>query len=215
MTTLILLAGGIGSRMGAPIPKQYLLLNHKPVALYSFETFSKSPLITEIVVVCEPEYQHFFSGPVIFARPGPRRQDSVYSGLLKATQEVVLTHDSARPFIESKYISPLLEAVRRTGAATLATPVTSTIKQCQTNKIIEKTLDRSLLWDIQTPQALRRDLFFQAFAHIQKNNLDVTDDLSMVEAMSHPAEIVPCTPRNFKITTPFDLTVAEAMCATS
>lgn len=215
MTTLIFLAGGIGSRMGAPIPKQYLLLNHKPIALYSFETFSKCPLITEIVVVCEPEHQHFFSGPVRFAKPGPARQDSVYSGLLEATQEIVLTHDSARPFIESKYLPPLLEAVRRTGAATLATPVTSTIKQCQTNRIIEKTLDRTLLWDIQTPQAMRRELFFQAFAHVKKHNLSVTDDLSMVEAMGHPAEIVPCTPRNFKITTPFELAVAETICATN
>lgn len=215
MTTLILLAGGIGSRMGASIPKQYLLLNQKPIALYSLEIFEKCPLITEIVVVCEPEYQHFFSGPVTFAKPGLRRQDSVYSGLLKSTQEIVLTHDSARPFIESKYLKPLIEAVHRTGAATLATPVTSTIKQCNPNKIIEKTLDRSALWEIQTPQAMRRDLFFQAFEYIRKHNLEVTDDLSMVESMGHPAEIVPCTPRNFKITTPFDLIVAETLCATN
>lgn len=215
MTTLILLAGGIGSRMGVPIPKQYLFLKNKPIALYSFDLFKTAPAITEIVVVCEPEYQHFFSGPVTFAKPGPKRQDSVYSGLLQSTQEIILTHDSARPFIELQYLPPLLEAVRRTGAAALASPVTSTIKQCQPNKIVEKTLDRSRLWEIQTPQALRRDLFFKAFDYIQKHNLEVTDDLSMVEAMGHAAEIVPCTPRNFKITTPFDLAVAEVLCATN
>jgi 2-C-methyl-D-erythritol 4-phosphate cytidylyltransferase len=215
MTTVILLAGGIGSRMGSPLPKQFLLLNKKPIALHSFELFANHPLVKEIVVVCEPEYQHFFSGPVKFAIPGPRRQDSVYSGLLKSTQEIVLTHDSARPFLESKYLSPLLEAVRRSGAAALGAPVTSTIKQCLPNKLVEKTLDRSALWEIQTPQGMHRDLFFQTFEYVQKYNLDVTDELSMVEAIGHPSEIVPCTPRNFKITTPFDLAVAETLCATS
>lgn len=215
MATLILLAGGTGSRMGTLVPKQYLLLKQKPIALYSFDLFRASPEIDEIVVVCEPIYQHFFSGSVIFAKPGPRRQDSVYSGLLKSTQEIILTHDAVRPFIEKNYLIPLLEAVRRTGAAALGTPVTSTVKQCRADHIVEKTLDRSHLWEIQTPQAFRRDLLFKAFDYVKKHNLEVTDDLSMMEALGHPAEIVPCSPRNFKITTPFDLAVAEVLCATN
>lgn len=214
MITLIFLAGGVGSRMGTSVPKQYLPLRGKPVALYSFELFTQIREITEIVVVCEPEYQHFFS-PAIFAKPGPRRQDSVYSGLQKSTQEMIFTHDSARPFFEAKYIPFLIDAVRTTGAAALAAPITSTIKQCTATHLVEKTLDRSRIWDMQTPQALWRTLMIQAFDHIQKHNLDVTDDLSMVEAMGLPTRIVPSTPRNFKITTPFDLAVAEALCATS
>lgn len=215
MISLIFLAGGIGSRMGAPIPKQYLPLKGKPIALHSFELFIRIPEITEIVVVCEPEYQHFFSHPGPFAKPGPRRQDSVYSGLQKSTQEMIFTHDSARPFFEAKYIPLLIDAVRSTGAAALAAPMTSTIKQCDAHHLVEKTLDRSRLWDMQSPQALWRTLMIQAFEHIQKHNLEVTDDLSMVEAMGLPTRIVPSTSRNFKITTPFDLAVAETLCATS
>lgn len=215
MISLIFLAGGIGSRMGAPIPKQYLPLHGKPVALHSYEILARIPEISEIIVVCEPEYQYLFSSPVQFAKPGRRRQDSVYSGLLQSTKEIIFTHDSARPFVEAKYILPLLEAVRSTGAAALATPATNTIKQCNPNHLVEKTLDRSQLWEMQSPQGIQRELFFQAFDYIKKRNLDVTDDLSMVEAMGLPTKIVPSSPRNFKITTPFDLTVAERLCVTN
>ncbi len=213
MITLIFLAGGIGSRMGAPLPKQYIPLKNKPLALYSFETFLQAPEITQIIVVCEPEYQHFFPPSVQFAKPGPRRQDSVYSGLQKSTQEMIFIHDSARPFFEAKYIAPLIAAVQKTGAAALASPVANTIKQCSTDLLVEKTLDRSHLWDMQTPQALWRSLMIEAFDYLHKHNLTITDDLSMVEAMGLPTQIVPSSPRNFKITTPFDLAVAETLCA--
>lgn len=199
--------------MNVPIPKQYLSLNGKPIALHSFDRFLKIPEIVEIVVVCEPEYQHFFSPSPLFARPGARRQDSVYSGLLKTSQEIILIHDSARPFFEAESIPFLLEAVNKTGAAALASPIVSTVKECDLNQIVEKTLDRSKLWEIQTPQAIRRDLLLQAFAYTQKNKIEVTDDLSLIEAIGHPTQIVPSSPRNFKITTPFDLAVAEALCA--
>lgn len=198
--------------MGAPIPKQFLYLGNKPIALYSYELFSQIPEIAEIIVVCEPEYQNFFKkGP--FAKPGKRRQDSVYSGLQKTTQEIILTHDSARPFVEVKYLPLLIEAIHRTGAAALGVPVTSTVKQCNKAKIVEKTLDRSCLWETQTPQGMKRDLFFKAFEYANEHRLEVTDDLAMVEAMGLPAEIVPSSARNFKITRPFDLAVAKTICA--
>lgn len=213
MTSLIFLAGGQGRRFAASTPKQYLSLCNKKIFDYSFEIFQKSPLISEIIVVCAPAYQHLFPENVQFAIPGKRRQDSVYSGLLKTTQEIVLAHDSARPFVEENYLSPLLEAIKRTGSAALGCPVTSTIKQCSPNRIVEQTIDRSTLWEIQTPQGMKRDLFFECFDHVHKNALDVTDELSMCEHLKKLSEIVPSSPRNFKITTPFDLTVAETLCA--
>jgi 2-C-methyl-D-erythritol 4-phosphate cytidylyltransferase len=211
MVTLILLAGGIGSRMGSPTPKQFLPLKNKPIALHSFDLFKTCLEITEIVVVCSEAYRPLFTGHTLFANPGLRRQDSVYSGLLKSTQEIILTHDAARPFVELKYIAPLLQAVRRTGAAALGVPMVNTVKQCTSDRIVQKTVDRSLLWEVQSPQAVQRELFFKAFEHAFKNNLEVTDDLSLVEQISHPSEIVPSSPLNFKITTPFDLTVACAI----
>lgn len=215
MITLIFLAGGTGSRIGARVPKQYLPLEGKPLALHSFDILRRVPEITEIIIVCEPEHQSYFTYPVLFATPGPRRQDSVYSGLMKSSQEIIFIHDSARPFVEAKYIPPLLEAVRTSGAAALAIPATNTIKECTSNHHVEKTLDRTRLWEMQTPQGIRREILIKAFDYVQKNNLEVTDDLSMVEAIGLPTKIVPSSPRNFKITTPFDFEVAKKLCATN
>lgn len=214
-TSLVFLAGGTGSRMGSSVPKQYLPLSGKPVALHSFEIFSHSPEIDEIIVVCDPLYRSLFHSekPLLFALPGKRRQDSVYSGLLLTSPQshIVLTHDSARPFIDFKGIRSLLAAVERTGAAALAAPVSSTIKEACPAHFVQRTLDRSRLWEMQTPQALIRSLFFAAFQQLQ--SLDITDDISLAERIGHPTEVVPYTPRNFKITTPFDLAVAETLIA--
>jgi 2-C-methyl-D-erythritol 4-phosphate cytidylyltransferase len=212
MISLILLAGGIGTRMGSSIPKQYLPLQGKPLALHSFDLFLQIPEIQEIIVVCEPQYQHFFKHPVLFASPGPRRQDSVYSGLLKCSQDIIFIHDAARPLIEAKYLPPLLEAAQSIGAAALGVPVTNTIKQCSLNQIVEKTLNRAELYEIQTPQAIQRALLLQAFAYVQKEGLEVTDDLSLIEALGVKPKIIPSSPRNIKITTPFDLFLAEKLC---
>lgn len=214
MASLIFLAGGQGTRFGTSTPKQYLSLNEKKIFDYSFEVFKKSSLISEIIVVCASEYMELFPKDLKFAKPGKRRQDSVYSGLLKTTGEIVLTHDSARPFVEEKYIPLLIEAIERTGAAALGCPVTSTIKKCSPRRLVEKTIDRSTLWEMQTPQGMKRDLFFECFDYVHQNNLDVTDELYMCELIKSPSEIVPSSPQNFKITTPFDLSVAETLCAT-
>lgn len=219
-TSLIFLAGGKGTRFGSPTPKQYISLQGKPIALHSFELFVSLAEIHEIIVVCETEAQGYFSStskPLRFASPGNLRQDSVYSGLLQTSPSstFILTHDAARPFVSKEAILDLLEAVKRTGAASLANPVVNTIKQANAQKQIEKTLDRSCLWEMQTPQALKRSLFFEGFAQLHRQSLQVTDDVALAELLSHPVEVVPSSPRNFKITTPFDLTVANALCATN
>ena len=105
MATLIFLAGRQGSRFGAVIPKQYLSLGDKKIFDHSFEIFQKSPFIQEIIVICAPE-------SFLFASPGNRRQDSASTqAFKKTTGETVLTHNSARPFIEEKYFPLLLEAI--------------------------------------------------------------------------------------------------------
>lgn len=216
MISLILVAGGTGSRMGAPIPKQFIPLNGKLIARYSFDLFLLSSEISQLVVVCDPSYQYIFSTdvkPLDFALPGSRRQDSVYNGLQKCDPkaELILIHDSARPFLEAKHLNSLIEAGRRVGAATLAAPVCCTIKQCDRSKKVEKTLDRSRLWEIQTPQALFADLLRRGFESVIEDNLEVTDDVSIAEAIGHPVEIVTGSPRNIKLTTPFDLAVAQTI----
>ena len=218
--SLILLAGGTGSRMGGSLPKQFRLLAGKPLALHSSELFDRTDAISEIVIVCAPDYRHYFADgrkPQRFALPGPRRQDSVCHGLLAASPdaELICIHDSARPFPPAEALPALFAAARREGAAALAAAATNTIKEASASMQVVRTIPRSVCWETQTPQALRRDLLEEAYRFALANDVEATDDLSLLEAMGRFASLVPSTPRNFKITTPFDWAVAEALCAAS
>ncbi len=216
MLSLIFLAGGSGARMGSPTPKQFLLLGDKPVALHSFELFLSIPEISEIIVVCAPSYQNQFTAqdkPILFAIPGHPRQDSVYHGLqaCNPNSKLIVIHDAARPFLERKDCLRLIEAAHRTGAAALATPASSTIKICTPKKIVKQTLERSTLWQMQTPQALLAPIIHRGFLRIFQAHQEVTDDVSLAEAIDHPVEIVEGSPKNFKLTTPFDWLVAQTL----
>lgn len=214
---MVLAAGGVGSRMGASLPKQYLPLSGKPLALYSFDLFCQMDEIDEIVVICEPQYRFYFSSqekPVLFADPGRRRQDSILNGFLRASKKarILCTHDSARPFVEKKELLALLEKTVEMGAATLAAPVICTIKECNANGKVEKTLDRSRLWEIQTPQAMRREFFERGFSYVLENCLEITDDTSLAELLGEEVAIVSSSYRNFKVTTPSDMAAARILC---
>ncbi|TXI41176.1 MAG: 2-C-methyl-D-erythritol 4-phosphate cytidylyltransferase [Nitrosomonas sp.] len=211
---VILLAGGVGSRMGGALPKQYLPLLGKPIARHSFELFASLPEIDQMIVVCHHDFHHYFAGiPASFAEPGLRRQDSVYNGLQKVSEDcdLVCIHDSARPFIAKDKVIKVSEAARDYGAAVLAVPVKFTVKQSGEDNLVAATLDRSTLWEIQTPQVVRTSLLRQAFQHAIENDLAVTDDVSLVEAMGHPVKIVEGDYSNIKITTPEDLLFAASL----
>ena len=213
-TSLILLAGGRGTRLGGGTPKQFRKLKEKPLALYSFELFDALDEIAEIIVVSEENYYplfHSLKKPVRFALPGKRRQDSVYNGLLATSQnaDFVCVHDSARPFVQKSDMEALLQKAYEMGAAALAIPATNTIKRVDSSQSILATLKREELWELQTPQAIRRSLFLRAYEHAQKWDIEATDDLSLVEALQEPCAVVKSSPRNLKITTPFDWSVAE------
>lgn len=213
--TVILLAGGTGERMGSPIPKQYLPLGHQAIARYSFDCFLQMEEIAEIVVVCEEEYQHLFATDLTtidihFAAPGKRRQDSVLHGLnaMKEKSHLVCVHDSARPFINPDLVVRTIDAAKTHGAAALAVPVKSTIKEANAQGLVTKTLNRNCLWEMQTPQVIKTELLKQAFDYVIKYNIEVTDDLSLIEIMGHPTKLVESDYINIKITTPDDLELA-------
>jgi 2-C-methyl-D-erythritol 4-phosphate cytidylyltransferase len=217
--TLILAAGGTGSRMGASTPKQYLPLSSKPIALHSFDLFCQMDEIDEIVVVCEPSYRSLFQSTksIVFADPGKTRQQSIFSGFFKASKKasILCTHDAARPFVEKAQVVALLEKALEVGAAALGAPLYCTVKQTKENLLVDKTLERSTLWEIQTPQALRRDRFERGITEALARKLDLTDDVALSELIHEPVAIVPSNRRNFKITDPTDLTLAELLCATN
>ncbi|MCB1083738.1 MAG: 2-C-methyl-D-erythritol 4-phosphate cytidylyltransferase [Simkania sp.] len=214
---VILLAGGTGSRMGGPIPKQFLPLKGQPIVQYSFDLFLSLPEISEIVVVCKPQFQTFFEKSPLkaiqFALPGKERQDSVASGFTHVSPscDYVLIHDSARPLIQEEKVRQLIEEGLLIGAATLGVPMKYTVKEVDENGIVKKTLDRSRLYNIQTPQLLRRDILAKGLKKAQKQGLTLTDDVSLAELIRHPVKIVYGSDENLKITTPEDFEVAKQL----
>ena len=207
--SVILLAGGQGTRFGNATPKTFVPLNGKPVVLHSFDLFASMQKVSEIIVVCPSDYHSLFPKGALFAKPGKRRQDSVKNGLVKTSGKYILIHDGARPFVEKKDILKLLEEGTPIGAATLGIPVTHTIKKVSAENHVEETLDRNTLFEIHTPQLLRRNLLEEGFEAAQQST--VTDDVALVERMGHPVKIVEGSPRNIKITYPVDLELATVL----
>lgn len=214
MISLILLAGGKGLRMGTALPKQFLTLHKKPIAHYSLEAFLSYPEIQEVVVVCDPAYRHFFSSyPVKFALPGERRQDSVYHGFQMTSEHShwLCIHDAARPFVEHKMIERLIGEGKKVGAATVGMPIKYTVKLAKEPLLVDYTLNREQVWEIQTPQFLRRDILHQGFQIAHERQLTVTDDVAFAELLAHPVKLVEGSHSNLKITTREDLIVAEQL----
>ncbi|KAL4310173.1 hypothetical protein GQ457_01G039900 [Hibiscus cannabinus] len=216
--SVILLAGGQGKRMGASMPKQYLPLLGQPIALYSLYTFSRMIEVKEIVVVCDPSYKDIFEETkdkinvdLKFTLPGKERQDSVYSGLqaVDLNSELVCIHDSARPLVTSGDVEKVLKDGWLIGAAVLGVPVKATIKETNTDSYVVKTLDRKTLWEMQTPQVIKPELLKKGFELVNREGLEVTDDVSIVEHLKHPVYVTEGSYTNIKVTTPDDLLLAE------
>lgn len=213
-TSAILLAGGSGLRMQSNTPKQFLELDEKPVALYSFQLFLDMPEIDEIVVVCLEDFKELFqsansSKPVVFALPGERRQDSVYNGLQAASHKIVCIHDAARPFIDKTLVSRVLEAGKEFGAAAVGMPVKFTVKEIDEHNFVRNTPDRANIWEIQTPQVLQRAILEEGFAYTNQHKITVTDDVSLAELVGKRVKLVEGAHTNLKMTVPNDLAIAS------
>jgi len=217
---VVLLSGGIGSRMGSTTPKQYLELGNKPIAKYSFERFASMAEVCEIVVVCNSDYEELFAIHsskhllLTFARPGVRRQDSVYNGVqaIRSDADFICIHDAARPFITIASVEKLFEAAKVNGAAALGVKVTSTIKESDDLGYVVKTHPREYLWEIQTPQIIKKNLLLEGFALADKLQATVTDDVSLIELLNLPVKLVEGNYNNIKITTPEDLKLCQLIC---
>ena len=219
--TAIILAAGKGERFGSRISKPLVELAGKPILWYSLRRLARHRSVTDIVVVVNKKNRAQITRVIKKYRilkvsrlvlGGRRRQDSVRRGLAAVGQacDLVLIHDSGRPFIEQGFLSAVIEEARAGGAAIIGVPVKATIKKVRARKVAE-TPDRSLLWEIQTPQVFRRRLICKAYDTFWRQ--DATDDASMVERLGEPVAVVMGSYNNIKITTPEDLTAARAIAA--
>jgi 2-C-methyl-D-erythritol 4-phosphate cytidylyltransferase len=211
--SVILLAGGSGKRFGGSTPKQYTLIKGKPVFYYSLNVLKNIKNVEEIIVVAQPEYRHLFACINKFANPGKERQDSVFNGLemVSCKSQYVLIHDSARPIINEIDVNHLIHDAKLYGAATLASPLTSTIKESLDKNFVSKTLQRENLFLIHTPQVIRKDILKSGFEKLRKENLNVTDDVSLVELLNLKVKLTLSSSYNIKITTQQELKIAELL----
>ncbi len=207
--SVILLAGGTGSRMGTSVPKQFLDIHGKPVASYSFDLFSNLPYVSQIVVVSPPAYRELFPG-ALYADPGERRQDSVFNGFQETSRgvDLVCIHDASRPFLQKEDVDRLLATAMECKAAALGRPVPYTVKEVRGDTVL-RTLDRSTLWEVHTPQMIAPDLLAEGFKYANTHHLTVTDDVSLVELIGHPVKLVEGSGRNIKLTTPDDMALVR------
>lgn len=212
----ILLAAGSGKRMQGVVDDKILApLGEKPVFAHSAAAFIASGVADFYAVVCRDQRQlaelsAFAPTPCVFVRGGKQRQDSVANALeaLPSDIEYVFIHDCARPFVRPEQLVGLLKIVHRENAAVLAHRVTDTIKQHSDNGHL-KTLDRSRLWAMETPQVFSRELIVKAYGQVIARELKITDDAAAVEVLKHPVALLENTYPNPKLTTPADLAYFE------
>ncbi|HBZ87436.1 MAG: 2-C-methyl-D-erythritol 4-phosphate cytidylyltransferase [Candidatus Edwardsbacteria bacterium RIFOXYD12_FULL_50_11] len=213
----IIVAAGSGLRLGAKIPKAFVKINGKPMLEYSLEAYQDCKHIKEIILVKPPSHQ--FKGLKYFDRfsklaaivsGGKERLDSVRAGLnsVSPQADMVMIHDAARPLIRPEQIHSVISAVKKHGAAILASPVTDTIKSADKH-IIKRTVDRAGLWKAQTPQGFRKEILERS--HFDQRIRSVTDDSQLVEMIKGKVFIVPGDDSNIKITTPIDLEIASCL----
>lgn len=209
----VIVGGGSGSRLGSDLPKAFVSLGGKPLYQYSLETFASYPRMREVIFVSPEAFcAKICHDGVTVVGGGVTRQDSVWNGLcaLSDAIDVVLIHDAARPFISARVIDRLLAAVGEGVGAIAALPLNDTVKLSRGDSVLE-TLDRSCLWVAQTPQAFPVPLLKEAYARATAEKWEVTDEASMAERLGATVRLIPGDSRNFKITTPDDLALAETL----
>jgi 2-C-methyl-D-erythritol 4-phosphate cytidylyltransferase len=222
MTSAIIVAAGKGTRMGPQVDKLFLELNGCSIVMHTWQRFDEAGCIDEILMVVRDGMQaafmtlaqkYKFQKPFRVVVGGKERQDSVWNGLeaLSPGAEIVAIQDAARPCTSPALIAATVAAAREIGAAVAAQHVTDTIKESRDGKLIERTLDRTRLWAVQTPQTFRVDIIRRALSAVRQKGLLVTDDTAACELIGQPVQLVLSTEPNPKVTRPDDLPYVEAV----
>lgn len=222
MTAAIIVAAGKGTRMGQNVDKLFLELNGSPVVAHTWRSFNDHRAIAEIIMVVRDGMQETFAD---LARKfgfnkrfqlvagGNERQDSVWNGLqsLSPDARIVSIQDAARPCTSPALITATIEAARELGAAVAAQPVTDTIKESSDGQFIQRTVDRSRLWAVQTPQTFQVEIIKRALSEVRRQGLPVTDDTAACELIGQRVKLVHCSAPNPKVTRPEDLPYIELL----
>lgn len=218
MNVVIIVAGGKGLRMGGDIPKQFLPVGGKPILMRTIDRFLQYDPMMQVVLVLPESQQDYwrslceqfhFSQPYTLANGGETRFHSVKNGLAKVSQDALLigVHDGVRPFVSLDTIQASYEEAARTEAVVPVIDVVETVRHQVDDKSV--TVPRAEYKLVQTPQVFSAELLRKAYN--QPYTEFFTDDASVVERFGHAVTLVPGNRENIKITTPFDLTIADAL----
>jgi 2-C-methyl-D-erythritol 4-phosphate cytidylyltransferase/2-C-methyl-D-erythritol 2,4-cyclodiphosphate synthase len=215
MISVLLPAGGSGTRFGSATPKQLLPLAGLPVIRRSLDAFAG--LADEAVVAAPPhlidDTRAACAGaalPVRVVAGGAERQDSVHRALLASAGDLVLVHDAVRPLVPRRCIAACIAALATHPAALVALACPATVKR-GAGGLVAATVPRHDLWLAQTPQGFRRAEGLAAFARAAAEGWRCTDDAEVLERAGQAVAIVPGDPLNLKITEPGDFALAEAL----
>lgn len=225
----VVLAAGKGKRMKADRPKQYLLLDGKPILYYSLKTLEKS-FIDQVILVAGADDVEFCKKEIVekyrlqkvttVVAGGKERYHSVWNGICQVKEcDYLFIHDGARPFLTQEILNDAYRCVKKYDACVAAVPVKDTIKQVDDSGRVTKTLRRDVLYQIQTPQTFRFTLIKDAYEGMMKQEeelkekgIAITDDAMVVETItSHEVRISKGAYTNIKITTPEDIWLAESL----
>lgn len=226
----IIVAGGMGKRLGKEIPKAFVPVCGKELFLYCAEVFDAMRIFNEIIIVVPEsaieethEKTKHLSTKVIIAGGGKERHNSVENGINNASGEIVLIHDAARPFITADLVKELIENFKREDFSGVisANPVVDTMRKFSGNLCAE-TIDRDELISVGTPQVFDKKILSNCFLMLAKDELEnkeqrlsrPTDEAMLVQSFGYKVGWVKGSKLNFKITTPEDIILAEAIVKT-
>ena len=228
MNIAVIFAGGVGTRMGSDIPKQFLELNGKPVLAHTLGLYQDHPLVNGIVLVVSPVYfdecralaaRYGITKPLLLAESGESAQDSIYSGLKAAaatypSDTVVLLHDGVRPYVLPEVITANIEAVAQFGNAVTYTPCYETIVLSKDGSTIHAMPYRKESYTAQAPQSFRLGDILKIHERIRarpQGYADMVDQATICWTLGVPIHLVPGNRGNVKITTPEDIVMLEAL----
>lgn len=221
-TAAVIVAAGNSTRMGTKTNKQFLELHGIPVLAHTLMAYQRCQLIRQIVVVTKPEnfetvYQmakdYGITKLSSLAAGGATRQESAKNGIAKLdpTVRYVAIADGARCLTTPVQIAKVCLKAYRYKAASAAHLIADTVKRTTASGMVKETVDRTNLWQAQTPQIFHTALYQAALYKADEDHYEVTDDNSLIEHLGYQVRMVECGIENIKITTPEDLPLAEAI----
>lgn len=207
--------------MGAKVPKPFIEVAGRSILNHTIDKFISIDGLRQVIVVASAQnvsvakkmVTEYSRSNVLFSvvEGGKERQDSIHNALkyVEENVDLIMVHDSVRPFVGTDHIMECINSALETGAAVLGVPVRDTIKKVDSEGNVDSTPDRSALWQIQTPQIFRRRILIAAYEKAMNEGFVGTDDSSLVESAGFPVKVVKGDVSNFKVTYPIDLQVAE------